>query len=248
MKKSLFAVAAVVVLLSACGSTPPKTSVDSASLFGKGAKSGDTIRVPEWYYEVPKDEALYSVSSEYSADLQFAVDKSMLSAKRELAGKYSSYISAMMKDFTAEIGSADDVNRDIERTTKLLIAQVNLVGIKRTSFEIRHEGRGFRSFVQLRYSIDDSNKLLIDKVRANRRLELALRKSAAFRELEESVDKLQRQENPTVPAEAAVVTPVSVVAPATTDLTAKPVTMKATVGDSGSGITKPIDETPVKVN
>ena len=125
---------------------------------------------------------------------------------------------------------------------------MNLVGIKRTSFEIRHEGRGFRSFVQLRYSIDDSNKLLIDKVRANRRLELALRKSAAFRELEESVDKLQRQENPTVPAEAAVVTPVSVVAPATTDLTAKPVTMKATIGDSGSGITKPIDETPVKVN
>jgi hypothetical protein len=90
--------------------------------------------------------------------------------------------------------------------------------------------------------------LLIDKVRANRRLELALRKSAAFRELEESVDKLQRQENPTMPAEAAVVTPVSVVTPATTDLTAKPVTMKATIGDSGSGITKPIDETPVKVN
>ena len=234
MKKSLFAVAAVVVLLSACGSTPPKTSVDSASLFGKGAKSGDTIRVPQWYYEVPKDEALYSVSSEYSADLQFAVDKSMLSAKRELAGKYSSYISAMMKDFTAEIGNADGVNRDIERTTKLLVAQVNLVGIQRPNFEIRHEGRGFRTFVQLRYSLDDSNRLLIEKIQNDKKLEMALRKSAAFRELEESVNKVNKQNEPVI---------VSPVPPATTDETAKPVSFKVTLDDSPK-----VDNTPVKVS
>ena len=243
----LIAAVVPIVLLTACGSTPPKTSMDSASLFGKGAKTGDTIRVPDWYYETPKDDALYSVASEYSSDMQFAVDKSMLSAKREIAGKYSSYISAMMKDFTAEIGSADDVNRDIERTTKLVIAQVNLVGVKRVNFEVRHEGRGFRSFVQLRYSLDDSNRLLVEKVRANRRLEMAMRKSAAFRELEESVDKIDRKENPPMPSET-VVTPVPAPAkidsPAAATTLEKPTSFKATVGDSGSSV----DNTPVKVN
>jgi len=234
MKKSLFAVVSVAVLLSACGSNPPKTAMDSSSLFGKGAQTGDVVRLPSWYTEKPSDDALYSVSSEYSSDLQFSVDKAMLSAKRELAGKYSSYVSAMMKDFTAEIGNADGVNRDIERTTKLLIAQVNLVGLQRTQFETRHEGRGFRTFVQLRYSLDDSNRLLIQKIQSDKKLEMALRKSAAFRELEDSVDKVNGVEPKTVE-------------PATTDLTAKPVSMKATVGETSS-ITKPLDETPVKVN
>lgn len=236
MKKSLFAVVSVAVLLSACGSNPPKTAMDSSSLFGKGAQTGDVVRFPSWYTTKPSDDALYSVASEYSGDLQFSVDKAMLSAKRELAGKYSSYVSAMMKDFTAEIG--DGTNRDIERTTKLLIAQVNLVGIQRTEFETRHEGRGFRTFVQLRYSLDDSNRLLIQKIQSDKKLEMALRKSAAFRELEESVDKVNGVSKP------VVVTPVE---PATTDLTAKPVTMKATIGETSS-ITKSIDETPVKVN
>jgi len=240
MKKSLFAVASVAVLLTACGSNPPKTAMDSSSLFGKGAQTGDVVRFPDWYTTKPSDDALYSVASEYSSDLQFSVDKAMLSAKRELAGKYSSYVSAMMKDFTAEIGNADGVNRDIERTTKLLIAQVNLVGIQRIHFETRHEGRGFRTFVQLRYSLDDSNRLLVEKIRADKRLDLALRKSASFRELEDSVDKVNGVTKPA----AAVITPVE---PATTDLTAKPVSMKATVGEH-SAITKGVDETPVKVN
>jgi len=238
MKKSLFAVVSVAVLLSACGTNPPQTAMDSSSLFGKGAKTGDTIRTPDWYTSKPSDDALYSVASEYSGDLQFSVDKAMLSAKRELAGKYSSYVSAMMKDFTAEAGNSDAINRDIERTTKLLIAQVNLVGIQRTGLETRHEGKGFRTFVQLRYSLDDSNRLLIQKIQNDKKLEMALRKSAAFRELEESVDKVNGVES------KAVVTPVQ---PATTDLTAKPVTMKATIGEQ-SEITKGFDDTPVKVN
>jgi hypothetical protein len=239
MKKKLLVALVPLILLSACGSVPKQG--DSASLFGKGAKSGDTVAFPDWYYEKPNDDALYSVSSEYSKDLQFAVDKSMLSAKRELAGKYSSYVSAMMKDFTAEIGSGDDINRDIERTTKLLIAQVNLIGIKRVKFEVRHEGAGYRSFVQLRYSLDDSNRLLVEKIRADRKLDLALRKSAAFRELEDSVDKVNGVVKPEPRVENKPVEP------ATTDLTAKPVSMKAIVGETSS-ITKPLDETPVKVN
>jgi hypothetical protein len=87
--------------------------------------------------------------------------------------------------------------------------------------------------------LDDSNRLLIEKIKASKRLELALRKSKSFRELEESVDKI----NDTEPK--AENKPVQ---PATTDLTAKPVSMKATVSDAGSTIDKGIDNTPVKVN
>ncbi len=150
------------------------------------------------------------------------------------ASKRAAELKDNIGDLSAEIGSADGVNRDIERTTKLLVAQVNLVGIQRPNFEIRHEGRGFRTFVQLRYSLDDSNRLLIEKIQNDKKLEMALRKSAAFRELEESVNKVNKQNEPVI---------VSPVPPATTDETAKPVSFKVTLDDSPK-----VDNTPVKVS
>ena len=85
--------------------------------------------------------------------------------------------------------------------------------------------------MQLRYSLDDSNRLLIEKIQNDKKLEMALRKSAAFRELEESVNKVNKQNEPTV------------VSPATTDETAKPVSFKVTLDDSPK-----VDNTPVKVS
>ena len=45
MKKKLLVALVPLVMLSACGSNPPKTAMDSSSLFGKGAKTGDSVRI-----------------------------------------------------------------------------------------------------------------------------------------------------------------------------------------------------------
>jgi hypothetical protein len=118
----------------------------------------------------------------------------MLSAKRELAANFSSYISAMMKDFAIESGSTGDVvSTDLDRTTKLIIARINLVGVQRVNFKVVHEGKGYRTFVRLRYSADESNKLLMAEIRKNQALYARFKASKSFQELENEVRAIDQQ-------------------------------------------------------
>ena len=105
MKKVLILLP-LAVALSACGSFKHKTSVEleGPKLFAKD----NEVQYPDWYVKSPgsDDAGIYAVASEYSSDFQFSVDKTMLSAKRELAANFSSHISAMMKNFASESGDS----------------------------------------------------------------------------------------------------------------------------------------------
>ena len=185
--KKIFIVS-TAVLLTACSNFKYNQSVDvSAPKFGSDSKS---VNVPDWYTSNDKEpNAIYGVASEVSTDMQFAVDKAMLSAKRELASNFSSHIDSMMKDYTAQAGNADaEVLQEINRTTKLVVNRVNLVGVNRTHFKIVKEEKQYRAYVKVRYAIDDSNKILIEEIKKNRRLSHKLEASKAFRELEREVD------------------------------------------------------------
>jgi hypothetical protein len=186
-----YALLPIIISLSACSSVPKDNGVSTAN----ARTFSNEVNYPDWYTKGPdKDkEGIYAVGSEYSRDFQFSVDKAMLSAKRELAANFSSYISMMMKDFATESGALGDVtNADIERTTKLIVSRINLVGVQRVSFKVVHEEKGYRSFVRLRYSTDESNKLLMAEIRKNARLAAQLRSSEAFKELEKEVDKVEQ--------------------------------------------------------
>jgi hypothetical protein len=183
----------VVLAMTACSSIKYTTGLElKAPEFGGGEQQAE-VRYPEWFTAKPEkgDEALYGVSSEYSKDFQFAVDKAMLSAKRELATNFSSHIESMMKDYVAEIGEADQSTiQEINRTTKLVVNRVNLIGVQRTGYKVVHEKDGYRAFVKLRYAADQSNKLLVSEIRKNRKLNAKLESSKAFRELEQSIDAI----------------------------------------------------------
>jgi hypothetical protein len=182
--RKLFVILPLVFVISACGTRPPNS-------FGT-----TEVNYPSWYAKTPKkdDDAIYAVASEFSTDFQFSVDKTMMAAKREIASNFSSYVDSMMKDFMTEIGSIDDATAaDINRTTKLLVARVNLIGVQRTQFKVVHERNGYRTFVQLRYATDESNKLLLNEIKKNRKLAARLQASESFRELEESVRNVERQ-------------------------------------------------------
>ena len=188
MKKVLIAVA--VLSLTACSSVKYNQAVEyQAPKFGESKAA-----VPDWYYGNEKDGALYGTASEYSKDMQFAVDKAMMSAKRELASNFSSHTSSMMKDYASEVGELNnDVLREINRTTKVVVSEVNLIGVHRTNFQIDREGTGFRAYVKVRYAMDDTNKLLLEEIRRNRALSLKLESSKSFKELENNVDKQKGQ-------------------------------------------------------
>lgn len=174
----------LVLALTACGSLKYGVELESKSPFTSSPKTGDEVKYPSWYTEKYKDGALYAVASEYSKDMQFAVDKATLSAKRNLASNFSSHVSAMMKDYATEVGDDSSVMREIDRTTKLMVNKVNLIGIQKTNFKIQHEKEGYRAWIQLRYSVDDTNKLLMAEIKRNRQLETKLSASKSFRELE----------------------------------------------------------------
>jgi len=191
--RKLFVMVPLVLSLTACGSMKMQSGVEleSKNPFASSGKTGDEVKYPSWYVQKNNDKALYSVATEYSKDMQFAVDKASMSAKRELASNYSSYVSSLMKDYSAEVGGLNaDVVREIDRTTKMIVAQVNLIGVQRTNLEIRHENEGYRAYVMMRYVTDESNKILLNEVRKNRQLNHKLSGSKAFRELESQVDKI----------------------------------------------------------
>jgi hypothetical protein len=126
--------------------------------------------------------------------MQFAVDKAMLSAKRELASNFSSHVTSMMKDYAIEVGETDSgLIREIDRTTKLVVNKVNLVGVQRTNFLIVHAPNGYRAFVKLKYVTDDSNKLLVDEIKKNKQLNAKLQASKSFKEMEVETRKLDVQ-------------------------------------------------------
>ena len=190
MKKSLI-VLPLVLAITACSSL--KYSQDIAIEAPKiGTSPGDEVKYPDWYVASVDDKALYSVATEYSSDMQFAVDKAMLSGKRELASNFSSHINGMLKDYAAEVGdSSDSVIRDIDRTTKMVVSQVNLIGVQRTNFKIVHEKTGYRAFVKLRYATDDSNRVLLTEIKKNAKLKAKLQGSKSFKEMEESIQKIE---------------------------------------------------------
>jgi hypothetical protein len=186
-----YALLPVIISLSACSSVPKNEGVTAEN----SRTFSNEVNYPDWYTKGPdKDkEGIYAVGSEYSKNFQFSVDKSMLSAKRELAANFSSYVSMMMKDFAFESGASDVVNADIDRTTKLIVTRVNLIGVQRVNFKVVHEANGYRSFVRLRYSTDESNKLLMAEIRKNQRLQAQFKASKAFQELDREVNQIEAQ-------------------------------------------------------
>ena len=189
MKKS-FVMLPLVLALTACGSMKYQggVEVETKSPFASSPKAGEEVKYPSWYTEKNTDGALYAVASEYSKDMQFAVDKATLSAKRNLASNFSSHVNAMMKDYAMEVGEDSSVMREIDRTTKLIVNKVNLVGIQKTNFKVQHEKEEYRAWIQLRYSVDDTNKLLMAEIKRNRQLETKLSASKSFRELEKETN------------------------------------------------------------
>ncbi len=181
----------LVLALTGCSTFNSGPSVTETKFFS------NELDLPKWYTEAPKKDntALYSVATEYSNDSQFSVDKAMLSAKRELASNYSSHVSAMMKDYALESGVLGKgvANADIERTTRLIVAKVNLIGVQRENFVVIKENNGFRTFVKLRLAMDDSNKAMLAEIQRNQAMYMQFRASKSFRELDAQTDKIEEQ-------------------------------------------------------
>ena len=63
-----------------------------------------------------------------------------------------------------------------------------MIGVNRTNFKVFKEEKQYRAYVKVRYAVDDSNRILLEEIKKNRRLTHKLESSKAFKELEREVD------------------------------------------------------------
>jgi hypothetical protein len=145
---------------------------------------------PSWFLSSPVDpNAIYAPGTAVSGDLQFAIDKAVIGAKRSLADRVNSRLSGKMKEFISETGVGENaqVLSESERVTSNLITEVNVAGYTVTEKKIVPTGNQYRAYVLLQYPLGGANRILVDQVKKNSVLESKLRSSKAFQDLEADI-------------------------------------------------------------
>jgi hypothetical protein len=195
VKKNLYIVAvAATALLAGCATTPkPGTPEASAAQEKQATKAVEKAvsNIPPWYLSPPVEEnAIYAAGVAASGDMQFAMDRAVLSAKTALASQLNNRVSARIRDFMNEAGVAGDatLTAEADRVSQNVVTEVNLAGFRRDKSEVMQEGRSYRAYVLLRYPVGDANKIVRDQVRKSNQLESRLRASKAFQDLEKEIE------------------------------------------------------------
>lgn len=200
--------------LAACASPEPGSPAWTAQQAQKKEEArAEAVKeavaeIPSWYGNPPNDEfSIYAPGTATSTDLQFALDKAILAAKRSLADRVNSRLSSKMKEFVSESGAGENaqVLNESERVTSNLITEVNLTGYAVTERKMIPSGNQYRAYVLVQYPLGSANRLLVEQVKKNDLLQGRLRASKAFQELEEDIRKARGREGAAGEAAAAKV-------------------------------------------
>ena len=203
--RSLWPILVLGLLSTGCATSPqpgtPEAAFEKEEKKQKAriaATEQTVINIPEWFRKPPKsDHAVYAVGTATSPDIQFAIDKSDLAAKRSLADRLNSQLSSKLKEFLEEQGQGEDqvVITEASRVTTNLITEVNVSGYSRIDSAIVAQGTKYRAYVLLEYPVGKANRILVNQVKKNKILESKLRASKAFKELEEDIKKARSKSN-----------------------------------------------------
>lgn len=186
---------ATLTLVTACSPDPGSPAWTAQQAQRKeearaAAVKGAVDEMPSWY-TAPADDAfaITAPGTATSPDLQFALDKAVLAAKRSLADRLNSKLSAKIKEYTAESGTGEipQVTTESERTTINLISEVTLTGYAVKEQKLIPAGGQYRAYVLLQYPLGSANRLLVEQVGKDAALQGRLRASQAFRELEAEI-------------------------------------------------------------
>ena len=148
-------------------------------------------KTPDWFLQNDSSaDAIFVTATEGAVDMQLSIDMAMLSAKRLLTQNLGELISSRMTEFASQTNSGDDVvlNKEIERLTKTLIAEVQLSGYTRDRIMVIPNGREYQTYVRLRYPTEELKKLMAKEVKKNNIMATKVRKTKAFEELEKEIE------------------------------------------------------------
>jgi hypothetical protein len=184
------------IALSACASPDPGSPAWTAQQAQKkeeartAAVKDSVSELPSWYNAPPNDEfSIYAPGTSTSTDLQFALDKAILAAKRSVADRVNSKMSSKLKEYLSETAASESVQviNESERVTSNLITEVNLTGYAVTERKVIPASNQYRAYVLVQYPLESANRILVDQVERSKILSGQLRASKAFQELEKDI-------------------------------------------------------------
>ena len=165
---------ALVAALTGCASTSTKM------VKTEDAKPNT---VPEWFAaDNLYPNSIIVTATDISPDMQFAIDKAMMNARVEMANRIQTKIESLVKESMNENGNTREVNREVERVSKQITNQ-RLATYTREKLTVVKEPEGYRVFIMLKITLDESRKL-ISEVRSNKDT------TSKFKELDDSISKL----------------------------------------------------------
>lgn len=189
--------------LVGCASAPKPGSPEAAVLEERKKEEQQTkavsqavSNIPDWYKNPPSAaNAIYTAGEATSGSLQFAVDRAVLSAKFALATQINSRLSGQIRDYLREAGiSGSPLEAEATRLAQNIVTEVNLAGYRREKSEVFQEGKTYRAYVLLHYPTGEANKILHNQIRKSNELEVRLRASQAFQELEKEIEAQRKRQ------------------------------------------------------
>ena len=191
--KLISSVVAIAIGLGACQTNKESITSNPQIVYQTNTVSQQVEQIPEWYLNIPTaDDTIYSSGSAKAPDLQLAVDIAIMNAKTTLADRINGKLDSMTKSFVAKIGSTDldtSVLNEIEKTSKNVIASVDVAGYVVDKSDITQEGTQYRAYVLLAYNSEEATKMMMNRMKRDRMIYSRIRSTEAWKELEDEVNK-----------------------------------------------------------
>jgi len=196
--KLISSVVAIAIGLGACQTNKESITANPQIVYQTNTVSKQIEQIPEWYLNIPSgDDTIYSSGSARAPDLQLAVDIAIMNAKTTLADRINGKLDSMTKSFVAKIGSTDldtSVLTEIEKTSKNVIASVDVAGYVVDKSDITQEGTQYRAYVLLAYNSDEATKIMMNRMKRDRMIYSRIRSTEAWKELEDEVNKSKEED------------------------------------------------------
>ena len=196
--KLISSVVAIAIGLGACQTNKESITSNPQIVYQTNTVSKQIEQIPEWYLNIPSaDDTIYSSGSARAPDLQLAVDIAIMNAKTTLADRINGKLDSMTKSFVAKIGSDDldtSVLNEIEKTSKNVIASVDVAGYVVDQSDITQEGTQYRAYVLLAYNSEEATKIMMNRMKRDRMIYSRIRSTEAWKELENEVNKSKEED------------------------------------------------------
>ena len=196
--KLISSVVAIAIGLGACQTNKESITANPQIVYQTNTVSQQVEQIPEWYLNIPSaDDTIYSSGSAKAPDLQLAVDIAIMNAKTTLADRINGKLDSMTKSFVAKIGTTDldtSVLTEIEKTSKNVIASVDVAGYVVDKSDITQEGTQYRAFVLIAYNNEEATKIMMNRMKRDKMIYSRIRSTEAWKELEDEVNKSKEED------------------------------------------------------